>query len=1036
MKFRKALISILVISLVMTFSFTMPGMAFADEAQDGVRFGTAEEYSTFEAGTILADAFYYDDNWFLQPASERNDALALISMQLVASAVENDKDERCVDFLKKLGFENFISKSMGEDNDSFGYTLGMKKIGDDTLACMVVHSYAFDKSIKETSWLQNFTINGEDAASGEQYAYHKALEQFDAASLKAQVDEYAQGSSGKVKFWVTGQSRGGAIADLASVKLKESAAADEVFTYTFESPAVVDANAVDASKDYSYIHNYITEDDIVAMLPPWGMVRYGSDYFLQAELNEREVTDSDINTILEILGSKADLHYVDGLDSLDLNDMISVLEERTGSRAGYSETKTDTFIPLDGGEEVTLEYDYQTEFQNLMKILFGESGLDVGGISDYIIELIFDLEPVVRGYAIEAGAIPETGFAPEAYYWDSTVKLYDLLDSVDYEMGNFPLTKLDLYALIKLAAPIAVDLSLINIEGFEITDEPIAPELILMYVSPVLTLALNADQFTISHNFDLLIARLKALASYPDTGDISLEIPEPAGGDSASKAPRNLSSACEDLGISWLNAAASWDTEDKTLRKNKVYYLEAEFEVVGHNIPEDINVTINGMEPIASPKVTYKEGIATIKGVWKFSIGSPEECTLTFVSYDYDVPDPITVPYGEKLKYVEPPAMEDEEGVRFTGWTNRYGTPWEDLTVTGDMDIRDGWVEVIDEIEISFPIPVTGQTVWKLPSAPKNSSYYVEKVALYDSMYDEVDVIPEGEIILSFRVIAEDGAEFKLEDDGYGYADYEGIFTVNGEEVYPNYSQEDKYLSVEYEFEADPGPQKGDDGTAIGKGASLSVADSFLKGWLSNKDPKGSKFSPLKLRSSKQTKTSVTLNWNKPSKAVKYIVYGNLSGSENKLKKLKTLTGNTFTVKKISKTLKSGKYYKFMVVALDKNDKVVSTSKMVHIATKGTSKATNYKSLKIQVKKAGGKYKTVKEMTLKKGKTAQIKATPVKISRKSKVRSIRGIRYESSNPNVAKVTTKGKITAVKKGTCTIYVFTQNGIRKTVKVTVK
>ena len=75
-------------------------------------------------------------------------------------------------------------------------------------------------------------------------------------------------------------------------------------------------------------------------------------------------------------------------------------------------------------------------------------------------------------------------------------------------------------------------------------------------------------------------------------------------------------------------------------------------------------------------------------------------------------------------------------------------------------------------------------------------------------------------------------------------------------------------------------------------------------------------------------------------------------------------------------------------------------------------------------------------MTLKKGKTAQIKATPVKISSKAKVRSILGIRYESSNPKVAKVTAKGQIKAVKKGTCTIYIFTQNGIKKTVKVTVK
>ena len=45
-------------------------------------------------------------------------------------------------------------------------------------------------------------------------------------------------------------------------------------------------------------------------------------------------------------------------------------------------------------------------------------------------------------------------------------------------------------------------------------------------------------------------------------------------------------------------------------------------------------------------------------------------------------------------------------------------------------------------------------------------------------------------------------------------------------------------------------------------------------------------------------------------------------------------------------------------------------------------------------------------------------------------------RYESSNDKVATVDKKGKVTATGKGTCKIYVFTQNGICKTVNVTVK
>ena len=45
-------------------------------------------------------------------------------------------------------------------------------------------------------------------------------------------------------------------------------------------------------------------------------------------------------------------------------------------------------------------------------------------------------------------------------------------------------------------------------------------------------------------------------------------------------------------------------------------------------------------------------------------------------------------------------------------------------------------------------------------------------------------------------------------------------------------------------------------------------------------------------------------------------------------------------------------------------------------------------------------------------------------------------RYVSSNKAVATVSQKGKIKAVGKGACSIYVYASNGYAKKVKVTVK
>ena len=149
---------------------------------------------------------------------------------------------------------------------------------------------------------------------------------------------------------------------------------------------------------------------------------------------------------------------------------------------------------------------------------------------------------------------------------------------------------------------------------------------------------------------------------------------------------------------------------------------------------------------------------------------------------------------------------------------------------------------------------------------------------------------------------------------------------------------------------------------------------------------------------------------------------GNKCGKKNRLKKLKTVKGKSFTQKK----LKKGTYYKYVVLAVNSKGKVISASKTIHVATKG-GKVTNYKSLKLN--------KSSK--TLKKGKTFKLKVTKkVKMNKKAKVKNHRKIKYESSNTKIATVTSKGKIKAKKKGTCYIYAYAQNGVYKRIKIKVK
>ncbi len=186
----------------------------------------------------------------------------------------------------------------------------------------------------------------------------------------------------------------------------------------------------------------------------------------------------------------------------------------------------------------------------------------------------------------------------------------------------------------------------------------------------------------------------------------------------------------------------------------------------------------------------------------------------------------------------------------------------------------------------------------------------------------------------------------------------------------------------------------------------------------------GSNFGLLRAQTTKLKKNSVTVKWNKVKNADGYIVYGAKCGAKSKYKVLKVVSGKTTSY--THKKLKKGTYYKYNIVAF----KYVNGVKVTLAASK-----------KIHATTLGGKYGVAKAVKLnksnvkiKKGKTFKIKASEIK--KDKKIKRHRAICYESSNTKIATVNSKGKIKAKKKGKCTIYVYAQNGVYKTVKVTVK
>ena len=184
-----------------------------------------------------------------------------------------------------------------------------------------------------------------------------------------------------------------------------------------------------------------------------------------------------------------------------------------------------------------------------------------------------------------------------------------------------------------------------------------------------------------------------------------------------------------------------------------------------------------------------------------------------------------------------------------------------------------------------------------------------------------------------------------------------------------------------------------------------------------------------------QKGNKLTVEWKKSSAADGYYVYVNYCGKKS-AKPAKIIKKNTITkttIKKINgKKINLKKQFTVYVVPYKivngKNVKL-GKSTVAYLVGSKNAKFSNVKGLTL----------TKKKYTVKVGKTVKIKAkvTLVNKNKKHLPKSYCAkFRYKSSDKSIATVSKSGKIKGIKKGTCTIYVYSINGLVKKAKVKVK
>ncbi len=198
-----------------------------------------------------------------------------------------------------------------------------------------------------------------------------------------------------------------------------------------------------------------------------------------------------------------------------------------------------------------------------------------------------------------------------------------------------------------------------------------------------------------------------------------------------------------------------------------------------------------------------------------------------------------------------------------------------------------------------------------------------------------------------------------------------------------------------------------------------------------NVEPSGTelykKTLPFFLMKGKGTGTRIDLTWDKVKGATGYDVYWSYCNGKNNFNKLANVPKSQ---KYADKNLNNKREYKYFTVAykMSGGKKVyLGRTNIVHVAMPYAAK-TNV--LKVTVNKT--------KVNLAKGKTFKItKKVKLENSKKKALNHLtKKERFITSNAKVATVSSAGVIKAVRKGTCTVYVMSENGVCAKIKVTVK
>ena len=160
---------------------------------------------------VTKEVYYYSDDYFKETGKTYNEHLMTMSYNLAISTFEVQNSTYSNKLLTDIGFKDIKTEDINKKPtiDTIGTIIAHKKVNGYNLVAVAVRGANYD-----SEWANNFIVGKTGNAKG-----------FDDTSKKVinRIKKYIEDNNlTKVKIWMTGYSRAGAVSDLTAVYINNN----------------------------------------------------------------------------------------------------------------------------------------------------------------------------------------------------------------------------------------------------------------------------------------------------------------------------------------------------------------------------------------------------------------------------------------------------------------------------------------------------------------------------------------------------------------------------------------------------------------------------------------------------------------------------------------------------------------------------------------------------------------------------------------------------------------------------------------------